>query len=120
MRDVNEVSRWAQEGAFIVEQHPNHPQHLICELETSRGCAYRCSFCTEPLYGNPSFRSPPSVVGEVDALSDYGVKHFRLGRQADIPPTAATAKPPIPTPCGSSTAESARSRPTSRRSTSTT
>jgi len=85
MRDVNEVSRWAQEGAFIVEQHPNHPQHLICELETSRGCAYRCSFCTEPLYGNPSFRSPPSVVGEVDALSDYGVKHFRLGRQADIP-----------------------------------
>jgi radical SAM superfamily enzyme with C-terminal helix-hairpin-helix motif len=84
MRDVNEVSRWAQEGAFIVEQHPNHPQHLICELETSRGCAYRCSFCTEPLYGNPSFRSPPSVVGEVDALSDYGVKHFRLGRQADI------------------------------------
>ncbi|QLK24897.1 radical SAM protein [Natrinema zhouii] len=84
MRDVDEVSRWAQEGAFVVEQHPNHPHHLICELETSRGCAYRCSFCTEPLYGNPSFRSPPSVVGEVDALSDYGVKHFRLGRQADI------------------------------------
>ncbi|WP_440769459.1 radical SAM protein [Natronorubrum sp. DTA28] len=84
MRDVDEVSRWAQEGAFIVEQHPNHPDHLIAELETSRGCAYRCSFCTEPLYGNPTFRPPPSVVGEVDALSDYGVKHFRIGRQADI------------------------------------
>ncbi len=84
MRDVDEVSRWAQDGAFIVEQHPNHPDHLICELETSRGCAYRCSFCTEPLYGNPTFRPPPTVVGEVDALSDYGVKHFRIGRQADI------------------------------------
>ncbi|MDQ2049317.1 radical SAM protein [Natronolimnohabitans sp. A-GB9] len=84
MRDVDEVSRWAQDGAFIVEQHPNHPDYLIAELETSRGCAYRCSFCTEPLYGNPEFRPPPTVVGEVDALSDYGVRHFRIGRQADI------------------------------------
>src|SRR6056297_1576305 len=84
MRDVDEVSRWAREGAFVVDQHPNHPDHLIAELETSRGCAYRCSFCTEPLYGNPSFRPPPTVVGEVDALSDHGVKHFRIGRQADI------------------------------------
>ncbi|SEH11872.1 Radical SAM superfamily enzyme with C-terminal helix-hairpin-helix motif [Natronorubrum sediminis] len=84
MRDVEEVSHWAQGGAFVVEQHPNHPDYLIAELETSRGCAYRCSFCTEPLYGNPTFRPPPTVVGEVDALSDYGVKHFRIGRQADI------------------------------------
>ncbi|AXR79143.1 radical SAM protein [Natrarchaeobaculum sulfurireducens] len=84
MRDVEEVTRWAREGAFVVEQHPNHPDYLIAELETSRGCAYRCSFCTEPLYGNPSFRPPETVVAEVDALSDYGVKHFRLGRQADI------------------------------------
>ncbi|WP_276252730.1 radical SAM protein [Halomontanus rarus] len=84
MRDVPEVTRWAQQGAFVVEQHPNHPEYLICELETSRGCAYRCSFCTEPLYGNPTFRPPETVVGEVDALSDHGVKHFRIGRQADI------------------------------------
>ncbi|MFC4987953.1 MULTISPECIES: radical SAM protein [Saliphagus] len=84
MRDVREVTRWAREGAFVVEQHPNHPDYLICELETSRGCAYRCSFCTEPLYGDPDFRPPESVVGEVAALSDHGAAHFRLGRQADI------------------------------------
>ncbi|RQG97991.1 radical SAM protein [Natrarchaeobius chitinivorans] len=84
MRDVEEVSRWARDGAFVVEHHPNHPDYLICELETSRGCAYRCSFCTEPLYGNPSFRPPETVVDEVDALADHGVKHFRIGRQADI------------------------------------
>jgi radical SAM superfamily enzyme with C-terminal helix-hairpin-helix motif len=36
------------------------------------------------MYGNPDFRPPESVVDEVDALSDRGVKHFRLGRQADI------------------------------------
>ena len=84
MRDNAELDRWAAAGAFVVEDHPNHPDYLIAELETSRGCAYRCSFCTEPLYGNPAFRSAESVVREVEALYDRGVRHFRLGRQADI------------------------------------
>ena len=83
-RDNDELDRWAAEGAFVVEQHPDHPDYLICEMETSRGCPYRCSFCTEPMYGDPDFRTPDSVVAEVDALSDHGVRHFRLGRQADI------------------------------------
>ena len=83
-RDYDEVARWARMGAFVVEQHPNHPDYLIAELETSRGCAYRCSFCTEPLYGDPGFREASEVVDEVDALSDHGVGHFRIGRQADI------------------------------------
>ena len=84
MRDNAEIDRWAEEGAFIIEQHPNHPEYLICELETSRGCPYRCSFCTEPLYGDPSFRAPPSVVQEVAGLYERGARHFRIGRQADI------------------------------------
>ena len=85
MRDNDELARWARLGAFVIEQHPNHPAYLICEMETSRGCPYRCSFCTEPLYGaDPSFRAPSAVVGEVRALADHGARHFRLGRQADI------------------------------------
>jgi radical SAM superfamily enzyme with C-terminal helix-hairpin-helix motif len=84
MRDVEEVTRWARQGAFVVEHHPNYPDYLIAELETGRGCPYRCSFCTEPLYGNPTFRPPETVVAEVEALYDAGVRHFRLGRQADI------------------------------------
>ena len=84
MRDNADLDRWAAMGAFVVEDHPNHPDYLIAELETSRGCAYRCSFCTEPLYGNPAFRSAESVVREVEALYERGVRHFRLGRQADI------------------------------------
>ncbi|ESP88282.1 radical SAM protein [Candidatus Halobonum tyrrellensis] len=84
IREYDEVARWSSMGAFVVEQHPNHPEYLIAELETSRGCAYRCSFCTEPMYGDPDFRTAPDVVSEVDALSDHGVSHFRLGRQADI------------------------------------
>ncbi len=83
-RGVPEETRWARKGAFVVEKHPNHPDYLLAELETSRGCPYRCSFCTEPMYGDPDFRPPESVVAEVDALSEHGVKHFRLGRQADI------------------------------------
>ena len=83
-RDNEEVARWARRGAFVVGDHPNHPDYLIAELETSRGCAYRCSFCTEPLYGNPAFRSAESVVREVEALYEEGVRQFRLGRQADI------------------------------------
>jgi len=83
-RGVPEETRWARKGAFVVEQHPNHPDYLLAELETSRGCPYRCSFCTEPMYGDPDFRPPESVVDEVDALSEHGVRHFRLGRQADI------------------------------------
>src|SRR6056297_3662699 len=69
MRDNEEIARWAREGAFVIEQHPNHPDYLICEMETSRGCPYRCSFCTEPMYGNPAFRSAESVVKEVENLS---------------------------------------------------
>ncbi|EJN60663.1 hypothetical protein HSB1_12660 [Halogranum salarium B-1] len=84
MRDNDELDRWAASGAFVVEQHPNHPDYLICEMETSRGCAYRCSFCTEPLYGNPAFRTADSVVKEVENLYERGARHFRLGRQADI------------------------------------
>ncbi|MFT4883091.1 MAG: radical SAM superfamily enzyme with C-terminal helix-hairpin-helix motif [Natronomonas sp.] len=83
-RDNEELDRWAAKGAFIIEQHPDHPEYLICEMETSRGCPYRCSFCTEPMYGDPDFRTPRSVVEEVDRLSDHGARHFRLGRQADI------------------------------------
>ena len=97
IRDYDEVDRWSNLGAFVVEQHPDHPEYVIAELETSRGCAYRCSFCTEPMYGDPDFRSPPDVVGEVDALSDHGVTDFRIGRQADILAYGGDGEAPNPT-----------------------
>lgn len=95
-RTLAELRRWAPAGAFIVEQHPNHPEYLVCELETSRGCAYRCSFCTEPLYGDPTFRDPEAVVAEVDALASRGVKHFRIGRQADLLAYGGDGRAPNP------------------------
>jgi radical SAM superfamily enzyme with C-terminal helix-hairpin-helix motif len=100
MRDNEELDRWAAAGSFVVEQHPNHPEYLIAELETSRGCAYRCSFCTEPLYGNPAFRSAESVVREVEGLAEAGVRHFRLGRQADILAFGGDGEAPNPDALG--------------------
>lgn len=78
---------WAAAGASIVPQHPSFP-YLVCELETARGCARQvtggCSFCTEPLYGPPQYRSVDGVRAEVQALAMAGARHLRLGRQPDL------------------------------------
>lgn len=83
-RDLAEADRWAELGAPVLSQHPDHPEWLIAEIETARGCAYRCSFCTEPMYGEPTFREATAIHDEVASLAETGVKHFRIGRQADI------------------------------------
>lgn len=82
-----DYDRWAAAGASIVPQHPSFP-YLVCELETARGCARQvtggCSFCTEPFYGPPQYRSVDGVKAEVGALARAGARHFRLGRQPDL------------------------------------
>ncbi|MFW6384919.1 MAG: radical SAM protein [Halodesulfurarchaeum sp.] len=95
-RDIAESSRWATEGAFVVEQHPNHPDYFIAEIETGRGCAYRCSFCTEPLYGDASFRDADAIVEEISSLAERHVTDFRLGRQADILAFGGDGRAPNP------------------------
>ena len=88
MDDMNLVDLFAVKGARIVEQHPNHGYNLTAELETYRSCSRwvsgGCSFCVTKLYGRPRQRSIRGVVREVEALYRMGVRHFRLGRQADI------------------------------------
>jgi radical SAM superfamily enzyme with C-terminal helix-hairpin-helix motif len=60
----------------------------LCELETARGCPHGaaggCSFCTEPFYGSPKYRSTEGIATEVAALYRHGARHFRVGRQPDI------------------------------------
>ena len=78
---------WSVAGACIITQHPDFP-YVMCELETARGCSHGatggCSFCTEPFYGRPRYRSVAGVAAEVAALYSQGARHFRVGRQPDI------------------------------------
>ncbi|MDO9539738.1 MAG: radical SAM protein [Methanocalculus sp.] len=82
-----ESQRWSVLGAAIISDHPLFP-HIILELETAKGCARSvtggCSFCTEPFYGKPRYRSIPMIETEVAALTASGARHFRIGRQPDL------------------------------------
>jgi|Deesub1362B_J571_1020462.scaffolds.fasta_scaffold00305_19 radical SAM superfamily enzyme with C-terminal helix-hairpin-helix motif len=78
------INRFAILGAEVVKQHPDFP-HIICEIETYRGCYWRkCSFCIERIHGIPSMRSPEGVINEIQALYESGCRHFRLGNQTDF------------------------------------
>ena len=87
-RQPEEWDRWLLRGAECVRQHPDHPQPLIAEMETYRGCVRYvnggCSFCVEPLKGRPVFREPEAIVAETRALRQMGVVNFRLGAQTCI------------------------------------
>jgi radical SAM superfamily enzyme with C-terminal helix-hairpin-helix motif len=85
--DYARTDPWSVAGSGIIEQHPGYP-FVMCELETARGCPHGaeggCSFCTEPFYGSPKYRSTEGIAAEVRALYRHGARHFRVGRQPDI------------------------------------
>jgi radical SAM superfamily enzyme with C-terminal helix-hairpin-helix motif len=85
--DYDRTDLWSVRGSGIIEQHPDYPW-VMCELETARGCHHGasggCSFCTEPFYGMPKYRSTEGIAQEVTALHTHGARHFRVGRQPDI------------------------------------
>jgi radical SAM superfamily enzyme with C-terminal helix-hairpin-helix motif len=85
--DYARTDPWSVVGSGIIEQHPDYP-YVMCELETARGCSHGssggCSFCTEPFYGMPKYRSIDSIADEVASLYAHGARHFRVGRQPDI------------------------------------
>jgi len=58
------ISKISVLGAQIIREHPDFPQFLIAEIETSRGCSRRagCSFCTEPLKGEPEYREQKDII----------------------------------------------------------
>jgi len=86
--NAKDVRIFARKGAKIVKLHPFYPDHLICEIETYRGCARSivggCSFCSEPSRGLPDFRPMKDVISEIKALYENGVRHFRIGNQPCI------------------------------------
>jgi len=101
-----ELNQHLREGAFVIEQHPDHPSPLIAEIETSRGCVRYmtggCSFCMEPARGRIRYRGVDDILEEVRALSEHGVENIRLGGQSDIisyrTPEAGISETPVPDP----------------------
>ncbi|MDP2797544.1 MAG: radical SAM protein [Methanoregula sp.] len=85
--DYTRTDPWSIAGSGIITQHPDYP-YVMCEMETARGCSHGasggCSFCTEPFYGQPKYRSIAGIAAEVSALHTHGARHFRVGRQPDI------------------------------------
>ncbi|MBD3259963.1 radical SAM protein [Candidatus Woesearchaeota archaeon] len=73
-------------GAEIVKKHPDYPEFVIAEIETSRGC-FRdsaCGFCIEPRKGEAEFRDQKDIIDEMKALSRKKIANFRLGKQTCI------------------------------------
>ncbi|MFW6381239.1 MAG: radical SAM protein [Bacillota bacterium] len=82
---VSWLNNWAICGATVTKKHPNYP-HLVCELETFRGCSRtsHCAFCSERLKATTYQRPTADIIAEVEALAQSGNHYFRLGCQTDI------------------------------------
>ncbi|MCD6386703.1 MAG: helix-hairpin-helix domain-containing protein, partial [Methanophagales archaeon] len=77
------LNEFALRGAEVVRFHPEFP-HVICEMETYRGCYWsKCSFCVER-FQRFMMREAKCVLAEFERLYSLGVRHFRLGRQTDF------------------------------------
>lgn len=87
-RTMAEWDRWGLLGADVIARHPDFPNPLIVELDTSKGCVRYvnggCSFCIEPQYGITKFRPLEGILAEVRRLAELGGVNFRLGGQADF------------------------------------
>ncbi|MDO8803722.1 MAG: radical SAM protein [Elusimicrobiota bacterium] len=52
---------------------------LFAALETSRGCPFRCAFCSVPgYYGAPRYKSAARILGELRRLKALGVAEFSI------------------------------------------
>ena len=74
----------------------------MCELETARGCHHGatggCSFCTEPFYGSPKYRSIEGIAQEVAACTVTGRGISGLGGSRISAYGAGTGEYPAPRP----------------------
>ena len=101
-RTMEEWDRWGLLGADVITHHPDFPEPLVVELDTSKGCVRYvnggCSFCIEPQYGITKFRPVKGVLAEVRRLAELGAVNFRLGGQADFFSYQALGLGTSPTP----------------------
>ena len=84
----------AQPRITDLDSLPSPAYHLIdfkdydaaCSIITSRGCSYRCSFCTETNHWNNRvvFRGIESVIDEIRFIAEHSVKKVFLFQDDQI------------------------------------
>ncbi len=77
------LDKISSQPIHIIEQL-NYP--ILAEIETGTGCnTPTCSYCIEAKrHIRPSYREPHSIINQISALYQSGVRHFRLGRQPNF------------------------------------
>jgi radical SAM superfamily enzyme with C-terminal helix-hairpin-helix motif len=87
-RTYEEWNSWLVRGASVCARHPDYGGPLIAEVQMYRGCVRYisggCKFCIEPLFGDVQFRRPSDILAEIEALTNAGVRNFRLGAQSCV------------------------------------
>jgi anaerobic magnesium-protoporphyrin IX monomethyl ester cyclase len=64
--------------AFV--ESPKWPGHYpVMSLIGTRGCPYKCTYCSTPWIGQkPRYRSPKNIIAEMRAAMDAGVYQFKF------------------------------------------
>jgi len=76
-----EIAEYSVKGAKLFKGIKGY---RVIEIETSKGCPRRCSFCTEPLKAKMTYRKREDIVKEIKAFCEIGARYFRLGKQTDF------------------------------------
>lgn len=61
-------------------ESPTHPgKHPVLSLIGTRGCPYKCIYCSTPWIGlKPRYRSSANIIGEMDKAMGLGVRMFKF------------------------------------------
>jgi len=84
-KDLDSIP-WPAWDMIDFDRFPGMPyskRHPYLGVLISRGCPFRCTFCSEPvwkIFGRPTYRSrsPGNIIEEIRFLYDRGVREMRL------------------------------------------
>ncbi len=73
----------SDKGGAIFAYDYNYKEYGSTQVATSRGCPFKCSFCTAPFFTSVNkgirYRTPKSVYNEIKHIIDnYGIRQYKL------------------------------------------
>jgi len=69
-----------QYAAEVLKDYDQYPKHAFSSIFATRGCPYDCTFCGSRYIWSRRvrFRSPESIVGEINRLRKLGINTIRF------------------------------------------